>query len=209
MDSLIIKKIIEVDWLKVTTEYDSDKDLIIFNYKRYNSELKIFNVEHNLELNCYEVQLNKNKWCLIDLDDYDILFYNLFRYQSNRNSTGYVYTGKNEKLHRLIMNPPKNKYIDHINGDGLDNRKSNLRVVSRAENGRNRKLNLNNKSGIKGVRLRKKAGRYYWSADINDLQGKTKEKIASIDKYGNDEAKQICIEWRKAKEIEYGYLNTH
>ena len=42
------------------------------------------------------------------------------------------------KMHRLIMNPPKGYEVDHINGDTFDNRRTNLRICTRAENCRNR-----------------------------------------------------------------------
>jgi hypothetical protein len=54
-------------------------------------------------------------------------------------------------LHRLIMDPPKGVHIDHINGNGLDNRKCNLRMCTKSDNAKNRKLNKNNTSGFKGV----------------------------------------------------------
>ncbi len=58
-------------------------------------------------------------------------------------------------LHRLILKnilgEDTNKLVDHANNDSLDNRRSNLRYCSKAENNRNRKLNSNNKTGFKGV----------------------------------------------------------
>lgn len=57
------------------------------------------------------------------------------------------------KMHKEIMgNYPKDKsQIDHINGNTLDNQKSNLRWATRAENIRNSKIRIDNKTGFKGV----------------------------------------------------------
>ena len=54
-------------------------------------------------------------------------------------------------LHSLIMGTPKGMHTDHINGDTLNNRKENLRIVTCAENCRNRGKQKNNTSGFKGV----------------------------------------------------------
>ena len=61
--------------------------------------------------------------------------------------------GKYIRMHRFIMNPPDNMVIDHINQDGLDNRKCNLRICTVSENARNKKKTIfkKNKTGIKGV----------------------------------------------------------
>jgi hypothetical protein len=55
------------------------------------------------------------------------------------------------KLHRLILDVPQNKQVDHINHNPLDNRKSNLRIVEHFENSQNRRLRKDNKTGIRGV----------------------------------------------------------
>lgn len=54
-------------------------------------------------------------------------------------------------LHRFITGCPDGMVVDHINGNGLDNRRENLRVCTQSENLRNRKMHQNNASGFKGV----------------------------------------------------------
>ena len=61
--------------------------------------------------------------------------------------------GKLERMHRFIMNVPKGFMIDHVNMNGLDNRRKNLRICTKAENMRNRNKTRLNKSGYKGVYL--------------------------------------------------------
>lgn len=84
---------------------------------------------------------------LIDNEDY--LKVNKYSWWSK--PQGYIYTqtgtGYERKtiyLHRFIMNVSKNKEIDHINHNKIDNRKSNLRICTRSQN------NMN-KPGIRGV----------------------------------------------------------
>jgi hypothetical protein len=54
-------------------------------------------------------------------------------------------------MHREIMNAPKGTFVDHINGDGLDNRKANLRICTPLGSARNRGLRKDSKTGFKGV----------------------------------------------------------
>ena len=100
------------------------------------------------------LKLNKN--FIAKLDDDDFIKYAHLRWFIS--DQGYVKhstyrDGKfsQVRLHRLILNAPKDIFVDHINGDKLDNRKSNLRLCSNAENMRNRNAPVNNTSGYKGV----------------------------------------------------------
>ncbi|SRR6266487_400137 len=54
-------------------------------------------------------------------------------------------------MHRMITNCPKGMEVDHINGNGLDNRKVNLRICTHHENSLNSKLSRRNTSGFRGV----------------------------------------------------------
>lgn len=67
-------------------------------------------------------------------------------------------------MHREIMGAAAGEYTDHINGDGLDNRRENLRLCSHAQNMSNSRHRSNNKSGFRGVDRPNPKGR--WRAKI-------------------------------------------
>ena len=98
---------------------------------------------------------------LTSIQDADLLERNIHIAKSNPKArTSYArltYDGLNKYLHRLIMERvlgrklSRSEKVDHINGDGLDNRRSNLRVVTHAENLTNRGSCANTSSKFKGV----------------------------------------------------------
>lgn len=65
-------------------------------------------------------------------------------------------------MHRLIMASPQGLLVDHINGNGLDNRRENLRLCSHAENIRNQQPQVGTSSRFKGVWMQ----RGKWAAMI-------------------------------------------
>lgn len=64
-------------------------------------------------------------------------------------------------MHRILMDAPDNMVVDHINGDGLDNRKKNLRIVTKSQNAMNSRAHVDNITGLKGSHYDKRKGTYY------------------------------------------------
>jgi len=113
-----------------------------------------------------------------------------------------------KKWHQLFLNYEDTLTADHLNRKRHDNRFDNLRVVSRKENCKNLTKSSNNTSGKQGVNrfIRKRDGSPYWRGRIHNNGGKEVAKHFSINKFGEQEAKRLAIEWRKQKEEEYGYI---
>lgn len=90
---------------------------------------------------------------IIDIDDYHTVNAYTWHLKKSKNGNFYARTHINKKnvsLHQLLN--PNWKLTDHINGNGLDNRRSNLRECSMTENNRNLKKSIKNMSSkYKGI----------------------------------------------------------
>lgn len=114
-----------------------------------------------------EIKLPKGKVAMVDDEDFEEL--NKYKWCAFKgNSTYYVSratrVAKKQKvllMHRVIMKTPKGMHTDHINGDGLDNQRSNLRIATHSENMRNTRMSKNNTSGYKGVCWDKNAKKWH------------------------------------------------
>ena len=150
-----------------------------------------------------KVNLTKGYKALVDDEDYEVV--NSYSWHVLRN--GYAIarvkgTTKKILMHRLIMNAPSDKKIDHINQDKLDNRKENLRFATVAENARNSKFRGRNTSGYKGVSF--KVSKNRWLATIV-VNGKHKQVGSFMGK------KDAAIAYNIAAVKyfgEFAYLNT-
>ena len=120
------------------------------------------------------IPLTQAKYTILDMDDYDRAIESMINWHTGKRK-GIIYAvgGKKGKiilLHRFIMEAQPGEEVDHINGDGLDNRRSNLRLCTHAENQHNRGKQKNNKSGYKGVSLTSGGKRYTALIKANGIQ---------------------------------------
>lgn len=141
---------------------------------------------------------------LVDDEDYDWLN----EYKWYISTHGYAITNikiNNKqigtKMHRLIMNEPKNMEIDHIDGNKLYNCKNNLRIVTHHQNRMNRKSYKNSTSKFKGVNWCKATNK--WQSQI-----RFNNKKIFLGRFINEKDAAKAYNER-AKELfkEYAYLN--
>lgn len=108
------------------------------------------------------------------LDDEDL---HLLEGQAwSRIGDGYVGTPNGVYLHRLIM--PNSLEVDHRNGNGLDNRRENLRPATHKQNLANQRPQIGRSSRFKGVCWR--SGRSKWQAYIK-LAGEKQRHLGYFD----------------------------
>lgn len=165
-----------------------------------------YNNKYDLSNDSYIVgwSSNTNKEFYVDKDKYELIK-DYTWYESS--STGYLYTtvkGKNIMLHRLVTNAKKNETVDHIHGveSKMDNRSSNLRIVTKGQNNINVGLRKNNKSGVTGV---------WWSNKLNKWVSKIGYNNKSIC-LGHFDNFEEAVKARKEAENkyygEYSYDNS-
>ncbi len=107
------------------------------------------------ENSTFEIPLTRGAVAIVDKEDFE----RLSRHKWFLSNKGYavrtVTVGFKKKatalMHRVILGVPPEMETDHRNRNRLDNRRQNLRVCSFRENAKNRTVNKNSRSGIKGV----------------------------------------------------------
>ena len=165
---------------------------------------------------------NIEQWRLIDnYDNYEVSSHG--RVRNNKTAKilklytskdGYYKVGlsKNKKktvirIHQLVClafcdNPDNYNIVEHVDNNKLNNMFNNLRWVYTSSNSRLRTKAKHNTGETHGVT----GDKYSWRAKWCDNEGKQKSKSFSVKVYGFEQAKTLAIEWRKARELEFGYL---
>jgi len=154
-----------------------------------------------------EIKLTQGKVALVDDEDYDFLMQ--WKWFATKAKLTYyadrcLWINKSCRhlsMHRFIMNAPIGKEIDHINHNGLDNQKSNLRICDKAENNRNR--TAIGKSKYLGVYFEYHGGILYIRASI-----RTGNKRIFLGSFKTEE--EAALAYDKAAIIYHGnFANTN
>lgn len=109
------------------------------------------------------IQLTKGMHAIVDCDDYDAVVVSKWNY-SSRGYAKAKYQGKTIHMHRLVMRATDRQHVDHANCNKLDNRKSNLRLCTKAQNAMNTGKSYGRSSRYKGVTYHKATRT--WQAQI-------------------------------------------
>lgn len=120
-----------------------------------------------------EIQLTQGKVALVDDEDYESV--NCFLWYARRNKRKFYALSRTKSLdgkyipismHRFILDAPTGKQVDHIDGNGLNNTKVNLRLVNNSENHQNRDAVLG-LSKYKGVGWHRRVNKWYAHIKLN------------------------------------------
>ena len=162
-----------------------------------------------LPSNSKAILLTQGKYAIVDAGDYDWLnqweWHVRYGYavrtksivgcEGERRRVGII-------MHRFIMNTPDGMYTDHINGDKLDNRRCNLRIVTTSQNMMNQKKTRGN-SKYKGVYWNKNKKKWIAQIGVNHKKmhvGNFSSEIAAAAAY-NEAAKKYFGEFAKCNLI--------
>lgn len=150
------------------------------------------------------IELTWGKWAIVDAEDYGRL--SSYKWCAVEHSRcWYAKTLRRDgmplAMHRLIAGAPKGLLVDHRDHNGLNNRKSNLRLCTRKENRRNRRPNRGGTSKYKGVCWSKSSKKFRAAINHNGKRynlGYFDDEIAAAKAYD-----------KKARELfgEFAYLN--
>lgn len=117
-----------------------------------------------------KIKLTKNKFAIVDDIDYEYLMQWKWHYSNGyaerrvRKAEGAI---RHIRMHRIIIDAPNHLFVDHIDRNGLNNQRNNLRLCTSIENKRNVGKLCCNTSGFKGVAWHKLNNKFIANIRVN------------------------------------------
>lgn len=118
----------------------------------------------------HTIPLTRGYTTLVDDSDYPLVSPFKWLYIGGGYAARFVTLDGQKKLlylHRVLLNAQPDERVDHINGERLDNRRANLRLVTLCQNQQNRKCSTHTSSGKKGVSWHRSKGKWHVRISVN------------------------------------------
>lgn len=157
------------------------------------------------------VELSRGFYSFVDDEDFEKIS-KISWYYAPKHTNSYALgrIRKNNKwigtsMHRHILRVAKGSFVDHINGNGLDNRKCNLRICTLSNNQWNRRKLKGKYSKYKGVTFDKTVGTWQATLMVNYkrvFSRRFKTQEAAAEAY-NKKALEMFGEYACLNKIEY------
>lgn len=152
------------------------------------------------------VNLTRGKYAIVD--DADFEWISSFRWQLLSSPSGHCYAamwsnGKCILMHRLITGAESGAYVDHYSGDGLDNRRSNIRICTQSQNIAWAKMSAG-ASGFRGV-YKRRSGKLEVRIKVNGVRryvGSFRSPMEAAIAY-NKAAMEAFGEFARVNEIDF------
>lgn len=150
-----------------------------------------------------EIKLTQNKVALVDDEDFERL--SQYKWHAIKIHRSWyarrAANGKRIYMHRELINTEQGYFIDHINRNGLDNRRQNIRACSISENNRNTSSHKGSSSKYLGV---------YWDSNKNKWKASIsyKNKVIHLGRYSIETQAALAYNLAAAKYFgEFANLN--
>ena len=152
-----------------------------------------------------EINLSQGRVTIVDDDDFEEISKHKWNYAqgyAKRNIAAGAGKQATLHMHVAIMGKTGGLEIDHVNGNGLDNRRDNLQFVTHAQNLQNKAPDKNTSSVYKGVSWNKRIKR--WTSQIM-----IDKKLRHLGRYENEQAAALAYNNAAIKHFgQYARLNT-
>jgi hypothetical protein len=152
-----------------------------------------------------EIPLHGGGVAIVDVIDYARVSKYVW-YLRQRGRTRYAFrkvtNTSDQLLHKFLVEETNGLQVDHENGDGLDNRRSNLRLATPLQNATNRRKKAGTTSPFKGVSRRRRSETKPWAAHIQ-IDGRS----ANLGSFANEE--EAARRYDEAVRTHYGEFGRY
>jgi hypothetical protein len=180
------------------SRFDESRSCISCTTKKQND----YHIKNGIVYMDVSTKKFSNAVCMFDQCFLDRVIDGGGRWFATDYSSAAIYVARSNKgikLHRYLLEVEYGDVVDHIDGNGLNNLLTNIRICSQGENAKNQAINKNNKTGAIGVYKHSQIDKYVAQIRIN-------RKTIHLGCYDSiEEAKEVREEWQK----KYGYHENH